>query len=73
MTLVKDRYKEIRSTHIEELISESGIISQWYPYLYDSGINNTALWKYKRGFEKDVNKLSSWLKKRVEWMDSQLL
>ncbi len=69
---VQKRYTEIRQTTIENLVSDGSTIDKWYPYLYESGLANTSLWRYKSGFEKDSKNFKKWLVNRVQWMDIQM-
>lgn len=53
------------------LINEGGTLDQWYEYLYESGVKNTELWHFSRGFEEDFRVLKEWLTTRINWMSSE--
>lgn len=77
--VMKDPYfaLKLRNIYIEQedyfksIITDGGLLDEWYSYLAEAGNYNYDLWKYANGFEKDYAALLSWLTDRINWMDEQ--
>ena len=65
-----EKYWSIRP-YLESLISDGGILDEDYAYLYESGMANSAMWFFRRGFEEDFQIFKNYMKTRMEWLDIQ--
>lgn len=77
--IMKDPYFAIKvrelfienEEYFNNLVAEGGTLDQWYEYLYESGVKNTYLWHFSRGYEEDFKELKSWLTTRINWMSKE--
>lgn len=65
-----DYYYEY-ADELAEMVEDGGLIDTYDAYLGEAGLANTALWRYDRGYTKDVAELKSWIKKRIEWLNNR--
>lgn len=78
--IINDPYflTKIRETYwnnhflVENMINETGAIQEYNNYIFSSAASNSAIWKWTRGYEKDVDYLTTWITNRVNWMDAQM-
>lgn len=77
--IMKDPYfaVKVRELFVENedyfnnLVSDGGTLDQWYEYLYESGVKNTEIWHFSRGFEEDFKVLKNWLTTRINWISDE--
>lgn len=79
-----EKYKQIRPTIIEDMISKGGLIDQYEEMLKNAGEANDRRWSYtyKNGayypggysenFKDSVNSIRRFLTTRIAWMDEQM-
>jgi hypothetical protein len=65
-----EKYWDIHS-YMESIYEDGGMVDEYYNYLKESGAANEAIWKYSRGFEGDTAVVKTYLKERMEWLDTQ--
>lgn len=69
---VRDRYLEIRNTLLEEMVKDGGTIDARAAELETAAGADFAYWGLFGGdYDGQVNRLKSFLKRRLEWMDEQ--
>ncbi len=64
-------YNEIRSTLIEDIIKQGGIIDTKESYLSQSAAENIKRWYGGGTYAQSVSVFRNWMKNRVSWLDSQ--
>lgn len=57
--------------YLKSIVSNDGLLRQWYEYLKESGDKDFSIWHYSRTIEEDYTVLKSWLTNRINWMDKQ--
>ena len=67
----RERYLEIRDTLIEDMIKDNGSIDQYITYLQSSAEKNDDIWNGSGTFNREAQKLKTWLINRVNWLDDQ--
>lgn len=74
---VYNKYKEIRTTVLENIIKDGGTLDVQYDYLYQAGIANDNRWSYTytnydgKTFDIAYNNLRDFINQRITWLDSQ--
>lgn len=74
---VYEKYHEIRSTLIEDIVREGGIIDSYEDKLREAAAANDARWEHTYasyrsvGFEKSISNMRRFITQRLAWMDQQ--
>lgn len=56
---------------LTQICQDGGIIDTHNEYLSNAGEDNSELWFFERGYEKDVTALKEWMTKRIEWLNGR--
>lgn len=68
----QERYMEIRTSYVEDIVKDGGLIDTYEVYLQQSGTENAALWPYKYNFNDWVRSFKNWMQEHLNWLDQQM-
>lgn len=65
-------YREYRYTAIADMMKPGGDFDTAFKKLYESGMNDTALWNSGVSFEDAINNFRLWVSRRLDWIDTKM-
>ena len=77
LSLVYEKYKEIRPTVIEDMIKDGGLIDTYYEKYKNASHANDEVWGGSMGtysgatYDDEVQRMKTFITTRVAWMDKQ--